>query len=881
MIERYLSNFVLFTSIVLINSIFYCDSFAQQNQYIDLKPSQTLINPPVKQGWNLLFDDEFNGNKDSIWQSDYCAGDLGFPFYYTTSNYSFDSSSIHLITKRESGLSTPYGFVNKYFSSALLNTDPCTNDTLPQILSNGETWKYGYFEIRCKNPKSQLMWPAFWLIGERNSHSAWNEIDVFEYGVGDGLVMTNHFGYGGKILSRGIASWIYSLPGQTFGNTWVTYAIKWEPDRIIWYINNVPVRMQTDQDSVLIPNSAMHMVASTGNTIGNSGYDLNLPAVFPNDMQIDYIRVYQRDDYTLPEPVFTINEQQSFNSHIPVIVPFNNNLPVYIDASQSYMHNHSYFVSVQKCDTNGNLSGTEAMAWLDSAQVDSINKFDINSFAAGHGLNLSSGKYYKVKLAGSGPWTEVNQYIYLSACNNSSVFRINGNNMTLFPTAINIPNNFFKPRIIMDASNSVSCNDSFFISIQQCDINGIVSGVELSEWLSVSEKNYISCFDVEYFCNQHNFFLQYGNYYLIKFAAGDSLLSSEQIINILPCTNTISFTINADSSVFPNAINIGNGSDIILDGTESIFCNNEYSVSVQQCDINGNTIGNEISEWQQYMLGPSPYYYSIGRYNIRNLCLKNNFNLDCGKYYRVKLMAGDSITNLVKVIYIEPCFAVNDSFTVWGIDNPFVHCSTPCPSPDCCSGREAIILYAPGIISCNESYFLSVQKMDQQLNLTGLAAERWLTFDEIFQLKSLGVFNLRIFAMTPSGNDTIHFAPDATYRIRLISGTGSCNTDSLNKYEKIIYLGTGTPREPHNDTSLNMKVYPNPTEDNIAVSLPYNGTPINLKLISIQGKIIKVISINSELTLINISGIDTGLYIIEAIMKDRILTGKVQVIEHK
>jgi beta-glucanase (GH16 family) len=881
MVERYLSKTVLLFFVILVSSLFCFHSFAQQNQYIDLHPNQTLINPPIKSGWNLVFNDEFNGSKDSMWQSDYCAGDLGFPSYYTTANYSFDNSSIHLITKKENGLSAPYGFVTKYYSSALLSTDACTNDTIPAILPNGETWKYGYFEIRCKNPKSQLMWPAFWLIGERNSHSAWNEIDVFEFGVGDGLVMTNHYGYGGRFISRGIATWLYSLPGQTFGDTWVTYGMKWEPDRIIWYINNVPVRVQTDQDSVLIPNSAMHLVASTGLSFGNIGSDLNLPLVLPNDMQIDYIRVYQRNDYTLPEPVFTINNQQSFNSHSPVILPFNNGLPVYIDASQSYMPNRSYFLSVQNCDTNGTLIGTEAMSWLDSTQVDSINQFDINAFALSHGLNLSSGSYYRIKLAGTSPWTEVNQYIYLSPCNDSSVIRINGNNTTLFLAVINIPNNFFKPRIILDASNSISCNDSFFISVQQCDVNGTISGTKVSEWLSNSEKKYLSCFDVEYFCNQHNFFLQYGNYYLIKFGSGDSLNTLNQILYILPCTNTISFSINGDSSVFPNAISISNGTDIILDGTASNFCNNEYNVSVQQCDINGNALGNQVSEWSPYMTTPSPYYYTIGRYDIRSLCAKNNYNLDCGSYYRVTLMAGDTLTNLVKIIYIEPCITVNDSFTVWGIDNPLVHCSSPCPSPDCCSGREAITLYAPDIISCNESYFVSIQKMDHQLNLIGLAAERWLTFDEIYQLKTLGVFNLRIFAMTPNGNDTIAFGPDATYRIKLISGTGSCNSDSLNEYDKIIYLGAGTPITMRNDSSLIMKVYPNPADDNIAVSVPFDGTPINLKLISIEGKVIKNVSINNELTIINLSGIDSGLYILQAILKDRILVGKVQVIEHK
>jgi hypothetical protein len=135
--------------------------------------------------------------------------------------------------------------------------------------------------------------------------------------------------------------------------------------------------------------------------------------------------------------------------------------------------------------------------------------------------------------------------------------------------------------------------------------------------------------------------------------------------------------------------------------------------------------------------------------------------------------------------------------------------------------------------------------------------------------------------MTPSGNDTINFGPDATYKIKLISGTGSCNADSLNEYDRIIYLGNGSQNINRDTTSLSMKVYPNPSADNFAVSLPYAGTPIILNLISMQGNIIKSYSVNNNLTMINVSGLSSGLYILQAILKAGILTEKVQVIEHK
>jgi len=856
---------------LIIFCLFYKITFCQQNQYIDLHPSQTLINPIGKPGWSLVFDDEFNGSKSSVWSNAFCSGTIGpdnNPYYFIDANYSFDSSSLSLITKREAGLNEPYGYITKYFSSAQIKTDLCDNDTLPESLPNGVSWTYGFFEIRCKNPKSHLMWPAFWLLGERNSHSAWNEIDVFEYGVGDDLVMSNHYGYGGKTISPSLGKWMYSLPGQTFGDTWVTYSMMWDPDKIIWFIDNVPVRVQTTKDSVLIPNSAMHLTAGTGFDFSTAGYDLNLPEIYPNAMQIDYIRVYQRPDYLVSAPSFTINNQQSFIPQNPINVPYSNTLPVYINASQSYMPDTAYFISIQNCDINGNLSGIEASGWLDSSQIDSIAQFDVNAFAQSNGLNLLAGNYYRIKLAGDKPWTESDQYIFLSPCINAVSFKINGMNETTFPVPINITNNYFKPRIILDASNSVSCSDSFFISIQQCDVSGIVSGNKISEWILPAAMNFISGFDIEYLCNGNSFPLQYGNYYLIKLATGDTAINTRQVIYINPCNNNISFMINGDSSAFPMPITIKNGQSIFLDGSACSFCTNAYYVSIQQCDISGNPSGVEVSVWNQYMAGTGPYYYFLGRYDLRSFCQTNNISLDCGNYYRIKIMSGDSLSQEVKIIYIEPCSLVNSTFTVWASDSPPRHCTETCPGPDCCTGKEYFRLYSPNSITCNMSYFFTVQKCDYFLNPIGNAASGWLSLNDITSLTTYGTFDVHAFARDTTHHGGIKFGADGTYKLTLRAGTGTCSIDSMNDFSTIIYLGKGTPMEYRDSSSTTMTIYPNPSNNTIAVSLPYNGSPVTLQIMDVMGRELKSLAVTNEITIINVSDLSPGVYVIRAVFQD-------------
>src|SRR5690606_28036232 len=114
------------------------------------------------------------------------------PFYFRNSNYTQTSTSLKFVTTKDNPIIVPPSpdYVTKYYSSSQIESDPCTLDTLPQA---NYTYKYGYFEARIKNPKAQMMWPAFWLFGEKNSKSKWNEIDCFEFGTGDGLIMTNHY----------------------------------------------------------------------------------------------------------------------------------------------------------------------------------------------------------------------------------------------------------------------------------------------------------------------------------------------------------------------------------------------------------------------------------------------------------------------------------------------------------------------------------------------------------------------------------------------------------------------------------------------------------------------------------------------------------------
>ena len=71
-----------------------------------------------------------------------------------------------------------------------------------------------------------------------------------------------------------------------------TFAVDWEPDHIIWYVDGVERRRITAN----IPTQPMYLVANL--SVGAPGSWAGPPSrytVFPAQYKIDYIRVYQRN----------------------------------------------------------------------------------------------------------------------------------------------------------------------------------------------------------------------------------------------------------------------------------------------------------------------------------------------------------------------------------------------------------------------------------------------------------------------------------------------------------------------------------------------------------------------------------------------------------
>jgi beta-glucanase (GH16 family) len=253
----------------------------------------------------LTWSDEFDGPagqapNQSKWKYDIGGGGWGNNEleYYTssTSNAALDGNGNLVITARRenpAGYSCWYGSC-QYTSARLLTADRFTQ-------------AYGRFEARIKIPRGQGLWPAFWMLGNDIGSVGWpnsGEIDIME-NVGFEPSTVHGTIHGPGYSGAGGLGGGYTLPGgQQFANDFHTFTVDWASDSITWYVDGQQYVRKTPADlggNRWVFNHPFFMimnVAVGGSWPGNPDGS----TVFPQQMVIDYVRVYSAGSNPPPPP---------------------------------------------------------------------------------------------------------------------------------------------------------------------------------------------------------------------------------------------------------------------------------------------------------------------------------------------------------------------------------------------------------------------------------------------------------------------------------------------------------------------------------------------------------------------------------------------------
>lgn len=236
--------------------------------------------------WELVWSDEFNGDELDLEKWKYETGDHGWgneewQNYTAGENVELGDGTLKIIAKK-------------------IGEGQRVGDYTSARLNSKFSFTYGRVEVRAKMPelKGNGLWPAIWMLGENIGTVGWplcGELDIIEYVSlrPDQVSSAIHTQSGQPEIESG------AIDLETAEEEFHIYGIEWTEAQIKFYIDdptNVTLTYDRPQnfDENDWPFDKLQYVllnlAVGGTWGGNEGVD---DSIFPTQMEIDYVRIYQ------------------------------------------------------------------------------------------------------------------------------------------------------------------------------------------------------------------------------------------------------------------------------------------------------------------------------------------------------------------------------------------------------------------------------------------------------------------------------------------------------------------------------------------------------------------------------------------------------------
>jgi beta-glucanase (GH16 family) len=172
------------------------------------------------------------------------------------------------------------------------------NYTSARLITKGKkSFQFGRIDVRAKLPQGQGIWPAIWMLGSDIDTNNWpvcGEIDIMELRgqQPDRFLSTMHYGTGpNDHRYKGCPDQV--LANGTFSDAFHVFSMVRSKDMMRFYLDGTLYYTFTSSDASPYPfNNPFFMilnVAVGGNFLGNP----NASTVFPQQMQVDYVKYFQ------------------------------------------------------------------------------------------------------------------------------------------------------------------------------------------------------------------------------------------------------------------------------------------------------------------------------------------------------------------------------------------------------------------------------------------------------------------------------------------------------------------------------------------------------------------------------------------------------------
>ena len=250
-----------------------------------------------ERSYELVWSDEFDGAANELPDAGKWAFDLG-------NNNGWGNNEYQIYTRNTENVSMD-GKSNLAITATKMPTKPYATYYSGRIITKGLfSQSFGRFEARIKLPYGPGIWPAFWLLGtnidsldENNEPVGWpqcGEIDIMEMNGSKPNIINGTLhgpGYsGGTSITKS-----FGLFNERYDTDFHLFAIEWGKDYIDFFVDNTLYQKITpanvtgkwvfnDNPFFILLNLAVGGNYVTGPTD---------QTVFPQQMLVDYVRVYK------------------------------------------------------------------------------------------------------------------------------------------------------------------------------------------------------------------------------------------------------------------------------------------------------------------------------------------------------------------------------------------------------------------------------------------------------------------------------------------------------------------------------------------------------------------------------------------------------------
>lgn len=241
--------------------------------------------------WSIVFADDFDsGALDSTkWVTCYWWGENGCTNlgnnelqWYVPDNVAVGNGQLQLTAKTADVIGHDglrFGYTSGMVTSGRYYNERGRADRF--------SFTYGFVEVRARAPAGQGLWSALWLLP--SDHNSKPEIDVMEVLGHQPEVLELHYHYENSAGERRSVG--HEVKTSDLSRDWHVYAVEWNPEEIVWYLDGRPVWRYTDARRISHePMYLLMNLAVGGDWPGAPDETTEFPALF----LIDYVRVWQR-----------------------------------------------------------------------------------------------------------------------------------------------------------------------------------------------------------------------------------------------------------------------------------------------------------------------------------------------------------------------------------------------------------------------------------------------------------------------------------------------------------------------------------------------------------------------------------------------------------